>query len=437
MPLQQQIRRLRRRVDPARFVEHPRRLGQRDNRHAVPGRDDLVVLARLRAPVAGLAKAVPHPPPAGRIVRIALELQRRGTVLEGARVGHLEQFRRPVPVDRPEHLAQLLRRPHVGQPFDAFGVRVQRSREPAFRGPQLVQQEFGRLAGHPLAERVAVASQVRVDAEQQSVVVQHLLEMRHHPRGVDAVAGEAAGQLVVDAPARHRRGGGLGEFPCGLPAVRGADALVVAQQELQHHRRRELRRTAESAVHRVEFGAQPGNRPGQHLFVQNGLRERGALRGQLLHHPGGGLADLLAATCPRLLHRVQQLPERRHAGHRRGRVVGPAVERFAVRGKEAGHRPAALPGHRLGGLHVDRVDVRPLLAVHLDVHEVLVHHPGGLRVLERFVRHDVAPVAGRVADRQQHRHVPPPRLGERLGRPRPPVDRVVGVLEQVRAGRAS
>src|SRR5690606_741804 len=46
----------------------------------------------------------------------------------------------------------------------------------------------------------------------------------------------------------------------------------------------------------------------------------------------------------------------------------------------------------------------------------------------------MAPVAGGVAHGQQHRDVAAPRLGERLLTPLPPVDRVVGVLAQVRAG---
>ena len=53
--------------------------------------------------------------------------------------------------------------------------------------------------------------------------------------------------------------------------------------------------------------------------------------------------------------------------------------------------------------HVDLVDVGPLLAVDLDVDEQLVHHARGGVVLEALVRHDVAPVAGRVADREQDR----------------------------------
>ena len=61
-----------------------------------------------------------------------------------------------------------------------------------------------------------------------------------------------------------------------------------------------------------------------------------------------------------------------------------------------------------------------------------VHRGRHLVVLEALVGHDVAPVAGRVADRQQHRHVAPAGLGERLRPPRVPVDRVVAVLAEVR-----
>ena len=46
--------------------------------------------------------------------------------------------------------------------------------------------------------------------------------------------------------------------------------------------------------------------------------------------------------------------------------------------------------------------------------------------------HHVAPVAGCVADRDEQRHVATPSFGEGLVAPLVPVDRVVGVLEQVR-----
>ena len=83
--------------------------------------------------------------------------------------------------------------------------------------------------------------------------------------------------------------------------------------------------------------------------------------------------------------------------------------------------------------HVDLIDIRPLLAIDFDVDEELVHDPRGRVVLETFMRHDVAPVAGRIADREQDRFVGLLGFGERLRSPRPPIDRIVLVLQQIRA----
>ena len=208
---------------------------------------------------------------------------------------------------------------------------------------------------------------------------------------------------------------------------------MVAQQELQHHRRRELRRAAEPArLPRRTRRAQP----------VDGVVERSRRRRPRRAGSAAAASASLPAICPAAPR--TRSPSSRQAvvtassrrRNRGGRVVGAAVERLARRGEEARHRPAALAGHRLRGRHVDGVDVRPLLPVDLDRDEVRVHLRGRRRVLERLVRHDVAPVAGRVADREQHRHVPPGRLRERRVRPLPPVDGVVGVLEQVGRGRA-
>src|SRR5262249_20076886 len=64
----------------------------------------------------------------------------------------------------------------------------------------------------------------------------------------------------------------------------------------------------------------------------------------------------------------------------------------------------------------------------------LVDDRGDGFVFERLVGHHVAPVAGRVADGDEDRHVTPGGLGERRLGPRPPVDRVVLVLEQIGRG---
>jgi hypothetical protein len=117
---------------------------------------------------------------------------------------------------------------------------------------------------------------------------------------------------------------------------------------------------------------------------------------------------------------------------RRGKYA--AEERSPLGVEEHGHRPTAAAGHGLHGLHVDGVDVGPLLAVDLHVHEALVHDRRHRVVLERLVRHHVTPVARRVADREQDRLVLGARPGERLLAPGVPVDRVVGVLPEVGAG---
>ena len=117
------------------------------------------------------------------------------------------------------------------------------------------------------------------------------------------------------------------------------------------------------------------------------------------------LEDLLPPLPPGVGDGLEHRAPVRHPVARLRRVVGADVERRAVRGEERVERPSALSGHRLAGLHAQGVDVGTLLAVDLDRHEVLVHHRGDGRILERLALHHVAPVAGRVADRDEQRNV--------------------------------
>jgi hypothetical protein len=162
-----------------------------------------------------------------------------------------------------------------------------------------------------------------------------------------------------------------------------------------------------------------------------GVTERDLPARQIPHDLLGDLRDLVPPVGPRAVHAFEDLPEGGAALPGRGRKVGTEVERLGVGREKHRHGPATLPGRRLHGLHVDGVDIGPLLPVDLDTHEVRVEIVGGLLVLERLVGHDVAPVAAAVSDAQQHRLAAPACLLEGLGRPGPPVDGVVGVLEEV------
>ena len=108
-------------------------------------------------------------------------------------------------------------------------------------------------------------------------------------------------------------------------------------------------------------------------------------------------------------------PGRPRASSRR--EVGAGEEGLAVGRQEHRVRPAARARDELGRAHVDLVDVGALLAVHLDADEALVELARDLGVGEALALHDVAPVAGRVADREEDRLVLAGARGRRPPRP--------------------
>jgi hypothetical protein len=117
------------------------------------------------------------------------------------------------------------------------------------------------------------------------------------------------------------------------------------------------------------------------------------------------------------------------------RKIGAAPKGLAFGRQKHGQRPSALLAERMKRSHVDVIDIRPLLAINLDVHEELVHHRGGSRVLEAFMGHDMTPMAGRVADGEQNRLLQLPSLLQRHRRPHAPMHRVARVLQEIWAGR--
>ena len=358
-------------------------LGQGRDGEPVPRGDHLVVPLRARAPL-------PRPPQLGAdpleplvVVRIGGEPEHGGAVLEGAALGHPEHPGRPAAVLLAEDLPEPGRGPDVEQALTVPTVRagavgVEGGGEASLGGAHLPEQPSGGLQRHPAGEgRPGRPPPVGVHPQQQGVVVQHLLEVRHDPRLVHAVAGEPAAELVVDAAARHRlqrplrHGEGLGR--------------AAPEQELQHHGRRELGRAAEPAVPLVEAPGEGAHRLVQGLLVRQRPGRRLGPLAERLRQPRPLLQQGRPVLAPQPRDGAQQ-PLELVPGE-----VGPGVERVALGRGEDGERPAALAGHRLEGLHVDRVDVRPFLAVDLDVDEVLVHEPGGGLVLEGLTGHHMAP----------------------------------------------
>ncbi len=238
---------------------------------------------------------------------------------------------------------------------------------------------------------------------------------------------EASAHLIAHAAAGHRRQRRVDHRP------RRAGAGVLPQQEEQVRRTRELRRVAEPTPLRVERLL---------IVLDRRIEQRGArhwarcdlapAQGREPRHDAiGRLGHPIAFDRPGSRHLAQDINETGPTPSRERRKVGAAVERLQRRREPDAHRPAAATGRGLHESHVDTVDVGPLLAVDLDRDEPAVQDVGDLGVLERLALHHVAPVTGRVADREEDRLVLLPGSRERLVTPRIPVHGIRGVLQQV------
>jgi hypothetical protein len=327
----------------------------------------------------------------------------------------------------------LLRAPVGARAVGAEAVGVEAREEASLGSAQLALEELDRLLDRPAELRVGpavLAVGLGVDPQQLALVIEHLLEVGDQPARVGAVAVETAAELVVDAAAGHavqRQAHVLeGVARVGVKSAR-------QQQRLQVGRCGELGGAPEAAVAPVGLRHQRARQLPERLETAGRAVGRGRSRRQCLCDATRLLLHFATPFGVGSGDRVDHLaPARATVGPTR-REVGTAVEGPAVGGAEDVQRPAAGAGQPHHGLHVDLVDVGTLLPVDLDADQALVHEGGGLRVLERFPLHDVAPVAGRVADRDQHRPVLATRALPGLVPPRVPVDRVLAVLAQVGA----
>ncbi len=213
-------------------------------------------------------------------------------------------------------------------------------------------------------------------------------------------------------------------------------ALARAPQQLEQRALGKLRRAAQAAMRHVDRARDAVRRTVELREPDDDLARRPRLLGQPRHQRIAVFADAvrLLAEQPREL--AQHVGERGAAVARLLRKIRAAPHRLARGREKHRERPAALLAEEMQRVHVDLVDVGPLLAVDLDVDEQLVHHARRRLVLEALVRHHVAPVTSRVADREQDRPVGALRLGKRIRSPWPPVDRIVLVLQQIRRGLA-
>ena len=114
------------------------------------------------------------------------------------------------------------------------------------------------------------------------------------------------------------------------------------------------------------------------------------------------------------------------------RKISSADERFQIGREPDTHRPTTAAGCRLDEGHVNAIDIGPFFTIDFDVHKLAIHDRGRLFVLERLVCHHVAPVTGRITDREKDRFVLATGFGECFFAPRIPIDRIMRVLKKIR-----
>jgi len=266
---------------------------------------------------------------------------------------------------------------------------------------------------------------VEVEVEELGVVVEHFFEMRDEPLGVDGVAGEAAADVVADAACGHAAAGEEDLFlHGGVAGESGGEEEKAGDLGLG-----EFGCLAPAAVDWVEGIHEGASGGGLDVAGEGfGVFRGGAIRHVFLESAGevfGVGGEFLAVFLPEFVDVIERGDEAVLG------EIGAPEERLAVGGEEDVEGPAAAEFDGLHGGHVDVVDVRAFFAVEFDGDEFFVDDGGDGVAFEAFAFHDVAPVAGAVADAEEDGFVFAFGFFEGFFAPWVPVDWVVLVLEEV------
>src|SRR3989442_9565351 len=248
--------------------------------------------------------------------------------------------------------------------------------------------------------------------------------MGNDPAFIDGIAMKPAAQMIADPPLCHSRQGLVDDL--SLPRESRCGVAPPGEQELDGRGLGELGRGAEAAVANIEETSHLIRRSGEHGFI-------GCPRTRFVQR----LRDVLANRARVARDAVPFFAEgagdlHQHPPESRApilvvvrREIRSAEEDFAVRRQKRRQRPAALATQRLDRALVASIDVRPLIPIDLDAHEVAIEKLGDARVLVRLAVHDVAPVAPYRADVEEDGLVLGMRSDEGRLSPREPVDGLV------------
>ena len=280
-------------------------------------------------------------------------------------LGDIEQPAEPLGVGLTQHLGHLLRRPEISCAFPALAVGIQCRGKCPTRQRHLPLQPLHDAPRRVGKAAIDGASRLGIGRQQHGVVVEHLLEVRHQPAPIGAVAAEAPAYMVEYAASGHSV---QRAFHHGVGTAVAAQQ-AISQQKQQVMRRWKLGRATKAAVAVVEALLQHavGHING------TGVRPAGlTAAAQVFGDGAAGLPQALPVIPPQRLQCLQHLGESRRTISGLFWKVSACVKGPPVVVQKAVERPATLPGHGHACLHVQMVHIRALLAVHFDADKALV-----------------------------------------------------------------
>ena len=302
---------------------------------------------------------------------------------------------------RTEDPADLFHFPEVVTPLLPLAVGILRGIKAAVGRPEIAKDVFHNLPCSPAVLFAdARPESLRCRQGKKRLIIKHLFKVRNQPFPIRAVAVKAVSELIEDPAPAHGPEGSL-RHPDRLPLPA---SLPVPEQEQQLMGHRKFRGIPESAELLIVLIPKFPEGFGEEFLTRGFSTSRYGLP-ENRQRPGRLRFDPFPLRPPEFDNPRDQLDEPFSAPPALLRNVGGRKEGAPLRRHDDGQRPSPAPGHYLADPHVNPVDIRPLLAIHLDANESPVQKRGCLFILEGFVGHDMAPMAGGISDRQEDRLV--------------------------------
>ena len=225
--------------------------------------------------------------------------------------------------------------------------------------------------------------------------------MRQEPSAVCGIAMETESDMIPDTAQAH----GSQYFFNHLQGPCITITVVTAQQEKQSMRRWKFRSPLETTGFRIKTGFDLS----EGCFEKGVIGFIGRFKGKspvkAVGNAAGRSGDFFAVVHPQLFDLPAYIYQTRASAAAVFGQIGGGEKRLLFRRHENTKRPTAASGQHLTGGHIDCIDIRALLAIHLYTDKGVIQVTCSFFVLKRFFFHDVAPVAGGISDGKKNRLV--------------------------------